>query len=221
MEKIPHKFIRFLNKYPLRKFRKNQTLLFQGEVPTYAYFIKTGIVKAYNITSNGDEQIIALNSAGDIVPESWILGEAPVAYYFYEAFVDCEVYIIPRTDLSKMIEEDNELTRMMLRRFIRLYTGSRMHINALEQPKSRDKLIHLLYYLMTRFGEPNGRLTKVNLRLTHQTLANMIGVTRETIAVELSQLRKEKVVSYRQQTYSINKNKLIEIRNEEELAIDI
>src|ERR1700722_19588733 len=104
MDKLPIKIARFLDKHPLRKFRKGQTLLFQGEVPTSAYLIKKGVVKVYNITSSGDEQIIALNTEGDLLPESWVVGDAPVAYYFYEAFVDTEVYIIPRDELAKELQ---------------------------------------------------------------------------------------------------------------------
>lgn len=221
MDKLPPKFTKFLSRYPVRKFKKNQTLLFQGEVPSYAYFIIDGIVKAYNITSTGEEQIIALSSPHDIVPESWVMGEAPVAYYFYEAFIDTDVYIIPREELGKEIQNDPELTRLMLNRFMKLYVGSRMHINALEQPKSRDKLVHLLYYLISRFGKNDGDTSRIELRLTHQTLANMIGVTRETIAVELSRLRKEKVVTYKQQTYFVSKPRLLKLRNEDELATNL
>jgi CRP/FNR family cyclic AMP-dependent transcriptional regulator len=207
-----------LNAYTLRKFKKGQTLLFQGEVPRYAYVVKTGTVKTYNISPLGEEQLISLSSEYDILPEAWFLGEASVAYYFYEAFTDCTVYAIPRDELVKKVNSSPEFANHLLKRFMRLYVGASVHINALEQPRSRDKLVHLLHYLMMRFGNESSRdKCRIELRLTHQTLANMLGVTRETIATEIARLRREKVVDYKQQTYIINKPALLQLRNDENL----
>lgn len=211
-----------LNAYSLRKFKKGQTLLFQGEVPRYAYVIKSGTVKTYNISPLGEEQVVSLSSEYDILPEAWFLGEASVAYYFYEAFTDCTVYAIPREELAKKVDAAPAFANHLLQRFMRLYVGASVHINALEQPRSRDKLVHLLHYLMMRFGKraPHGEVM-IDLRLTHQTLASMLGVTRETIATEIARLRREKVLNYKQQTYTINKDKLLQLRNDENLITNL
>jgi CRP/FNR family transcriptional regulator len=211
-----------LHSYSLRKFKKGQTLLFQGEVPRYAYVVKSGTVKTYNISPLGEEQLVSLSSEYDILPEAWFLGEASVAYYFYEAFTDCTVYAIPREELIKKVNESPAFAHYLLQRFMRLYVGASVHINALEQPRSRDKLVHLLHYLMMRFGDDKGRdKVRLNMRLTHQTLANMLGVTRETIATEIARLRREKIVDYKQQTYVINKPKLLQLRNDENLISNL
>lgn len=210
--------VAFLDTHPLRKFKKGQTILFQGEVPRYAYVIHSGIIKTYNISPLGEEQIISLSSQYDILPDAWFLGEASVAYYFYEAFTDCEVYVIPREELAQAVQQNPALAGQMLRQFMRLQVGARVHINALEQSRSRDKLVHLLHYLTMCFGkEIKTGSIRLDLRLTHQTLANMLGVTRETIATEIARLRKEKVVDYKQQTYTVNKTKLLQLRNEDDL----
>ena len=208
-----------LNAYSLRKFKKGQTLLFQGEVPRFAYVIRSGTVKTYNISPTGEEQVVSLSSEYDIIPEAWFLGEASVAYYFYEAFTDCVVYTITREELAQKVKESPELSNILLQRFMRLYVGASVHINALEQPRSRDKLIHLLHYLMVRYGEDqhDKKHIKISLRLTHQTLANMLGITRETIATEIARLRREKVLDYKQQTYVVDKPTLLRLRNDENL----
>jgi hypothetical protein len=45
----------------------------------------------------------------------------------------------------------------------------------------------------------------------------MLGVTRETIATEIARLRREKVLDYKQQTYTIDKKRLLRLRNDENL----
>lgn len=210
--------VSLLEGYPTRQFKKGQTILFQGEIPRHAYVVKSGVVRTYNISTNGDEQIIALNMPYEVLPEAWFLHDSFTAYYFYGAYTDCQVYLVPREELVEKVLKNPDLSRMLLNQTMRLHIGSKVHINALEQPKSRDKLVHLLHYLLLRFGEDVGNgQERINLRLTHQTLADMLGTTRETIALELSRLRKEKVINYRQQLYTIDKRKLLSLRNDEDL----
>jgi CRP/FNR family transcriptional regulator, cyclic AMP receptor protein len=208
---------RLLTNYPWRQFKKGQTILFQGEVPRYAYVIKEGVVRTYNISANGDEQIITLSAPYDILPEAWYLRDASTAYYFYGAYTDCKVYLVPREELLHKVASQPELSQALLQRAMRLHVGAKVHINALEQPKSRDKLVYLLYYLMLRFGDDASKgKQRINLRLTHQTLADMLGTTRETIALELSRLRKEHVIDYSQQLYTVDTAKLQALRNDED-----
>lgn len=209
---------KIFEEYPWRQFKKGQTILFQGEVPRHVYVVKSGVVRTYNISANGDEQIISLSAPSEILPEAWYLHDASTAYYFYGAYTDCQVYLVPREELMDEAAKNLELNQMLLRQAMRLHVGSKVHINALEQPKSRDKLVHLLHYLLLRFGEDvGGGQERINLRLTHQALADMLGTTRETIALELSRLRREKVIDYRQQLYTIDKRKLLALRNDEDL----
>lgn len=207
-----------LENYSWRQFKKGQTILFQGEVPRYTYVVKSGVVRTYNISANGDEQIISLSAPYEVLPEAWFLHEMSTAYYFYGAYTDCQVYLVPREELIDKVMDHPEISQYLLRQAIRLHVGSKVHINALEQPKSRDKLVHLLHYLLLRFGEDVGNgQERIDLRLTHQTLADMLGTTRETIALELSRLRKEKIINYKQQLYTIDKRKLLSLRNDEDL----
>ncbi|MGH7195463.1 MAG: Crp/Fnr family transcriptional regulator [Candidatus Saccharimonadales bacterium] len=219
MTTIADQLNNFLSNYPVRKLKRGHTLLFQGEVPRYVYVIKSGIVKTYNITSTGEEQIITFSTAYDIVPESWLLGGASAAFYFYEAFSDCQLYTIPKDVLIKETTSNPDILPTLLNNFMRLYVGANMHINALEQSRSSEKIVNLLHYLIMRFGEDTAKdYCKINLRLTHQTLAGMVGLTRETTAHELAKLRRDKVIDYQGKIYSVNKPKLLELRNEDDFA---
>lgn len=107
--------------------------------------------------------------------------------------------------------------RLLLDYFTTNYAASLIRINALEQPKARDKLIYTLYYLCQRFGKYSAQKNRVEIpiALTHQNFASLVGITRETTAVELSKLKKQQVISYRQQKYTINLEKLTELVGEE------
>ena len=62
----------FLNHLRVTLYKDHEVLLFQGEVPKEAYVIKKGVVKTYNLSESGEEQLIELNTAGDVLPLPWV-----------------------------------------------------------------------------------------------------------------------------------------------------
>lgn len=209
----------FVANFPLKSFKKGQTLLFQGEVPRQTFILKSGAIKAYNIDPNGEEKIIALIGPNEIMTPSWVFGKAPVALYYYDVFVDTEAYVLSREDLHTLLETNRDALFAAFDRLVSVFIGSNIHINALENSKSSQKIINLLHYLSVRFGKPAGQnRTVINLRLTQHDLARMLGLTRETVAMELSRLKKQHVISYQSQLYTVDITKLQELNNEDEFS---
>lgn len=58
----------------------------------------------------------------------------------------------------------------------------------------RTRLIHLIHRLGREFGQKTKNGTLVNLRVTHQDLADHLGASRESVTVSISQMRKQKVL---------------------------
>lgn len=209
----------FVKDYPVHRLRKGQTVLYQGEVPRQVHIIKSGVVKIYNINNLGEERIISFATENDIIPASWMFNKSPVALYYYDAFSDCELIAVPKSDMANLLDTNPEALKSALDRFVTLYVGATVHINAVEHSKSVDKIVHTLHQLMMRFGEEQApKLYRINLRLTHQDFANMIGLTRETIATELAKLKKQKVISYFGQRYMIRTDKLQQLLGEDNFS---
>lgn len=200
-----------------RRFGVGSTILYQGEVPRSAYIIVSGVARVYSISDTGDEQVVIFHADGEFFPTSWIFGKTPGALFFYEAVTDCEVALIARQDLLDFIYKEPETTQFVLNYFATNYTASLIRINALEQPKARDKLVYTLYYLCQRYAKnDDGRnVVTIPINLTHQTIASLVGLTRETTAVEMSKLKKQKIISYKQQQYQINLSMLLDIIGED------
>lgn len=198
-----------------RKFSAGSTVLYQGEVPRSACIIKSGIVRVFSISPQGDEQIVMFHIAGEIFPSSWIFGKAPSTLFFYEVSVDSEIAYCPREELLAFMTATPERMHALLDYFTTNYAASLIRVNALEQPKARDKLIYTLFYLCQRYGNVTSSTVKIPLTLTHQNLASLVGLTRETTAIEMSKLKKEHVITYKQQQYSIHTERLMAILGEE------
>jgi len=209
-------FKQFIDHYRVLKFSKGEIILFEGEVPSCAYVIKKGVVKTYNLTSDGQEKPISFDVELETFPVGWVFGKQRSTQYFYEAFTDCSVYCIPRDELMHFVKNNPKLLFSYFDYFVGRYLNYQMRINALEQSKAADKVLHTLYFLALRFGQeirPN--LVKIILPLTQQDLANFMGLTRETTGIELKRLEKSGVITYNRQNYVVRTNKLNELLDEE------
>lgn len=203
----------------IRRYTKKETIIFQGDVPKSVYIIKSGLVKVYGITSEGDQRTVTILSAGDVFPMSWVFGKTDVCIYYYEASSDSQILMVPRKDYQQMLETSAELKDQIFENYLSHYVAATMHVYALEHSHAQDKLIYILQYLATRFGEkiPNGK-TKINLRLSHQDIAEMVGITRETAAVELHKLKDMGYIEYQRFIYFVDIPKLQKLKGDENLG---
>jgi CRP/FNR family transcriptional regulator, cyclic AMP receptor protein len=173
------------------------------------------VVRVYTISAQGDEQIITFCTPGEPFPTAWIFGKAPSTVFYYEAMSDCLVAVVDRQDLLKFISSDPARINAMMDYFVTSYTASLLRINALEQAKAQGKLVSTLYYLCSRYASKEGRIVALPLNLTHQTLANLVGLTRETTATEINKLRKMGLITYKKQRYTIDQDRLLRFMGEE------
>lgn len=202
--------------YPLRRFAKGTTILHQGEVPRSATVIKTGTVKAYSISSLGEERIVSFYSTGEVLPTTWLIGTASNSLFYHEAMTDVSAFQIPRTDLLQQVESNEKLRTQLMRYYMSNYVGSLMRITALEQQRAADKIAYMLYCLVMQYGsETKPGVYLIRVHLTHQTFADLVGVTRETASLELHKLKAKKIITYREKEYIVNKKLLVDLIGED------
>ena len=205
--------------HSIRKYRASNIILFQGEIPPFVLVVRSGFVISYTMSNNGDEQIIAFFSVGDVLPVEWIFDRSPVALYYYRAFTDCELAAISREELLKYILDSQALSNKLLNQFATSFIGATVHIHALEHSHSQEKIIKLLHYLVLRFGQAlTGKKDTyvIPFKLTHAQIASMVGITRESVTTEAVKLKNKKALDYRKGIYTILLPELLKSLGSEE-----
>jgi CRP/FNR family transcriptional regulator len=217
----PHRLQRsFLERYPTRSFQKGEIVVFQGEAPRYTYVVKKGVIKAYNLSVNGDEKPVNFYAEYDVFPIPWTFGKAPSSFYYFEAFTDVELYCVPREAYVEFIKQHPGAMYSLLESFVVDHLGNTMRLNALQHSRASDKLLYTLHYLTMTHSRPIAkRQVEITLNLTHQDFANLTGLTRETTATELNRLKTQGVISYGKQTlYKVKLDRLHDVINDQFLA---
>jgi len=202
-------YLKFLEKYPKRIFSAGRTIVYQSEIPHSAYVLMSGVIRVYSLDLNGDESIITFLKEDAMIPVEFIFEKTPSSLFYYSAATEVEVAVVPVQEIRHEMKTNNDLQQLFIDALTTTYVGAQIHIQALEQSQAREKLIHILHYLVMRFGkQQKDDRWMIDLPLRQHDIANLVGVTRETAATELSKLKKNQIISYSSFFYTVDVVKL-------------
>jgi CRP-like cAMP-binding protein len=182
----------------LRSFAAHENVYLPGEAGETVLLLARGRVKIKAVTPDGRESILAFIHEGELFGELAIIDGA-ARTEFAEAVVPSQVIAVARDDIvwlmSRRPDVAMHVTKLLGFRLRRIENRLR---NILFR-SNRERVIALLLELLESQGEQHTDGYDVNMRLTHQDLANLIGATRESVTVTLGQLRREGLVDIRRQ----------------------
>ncbi len=175
-------------------FKKKETIFSEGEPPEWFYLVLSGKVKITKLSHEGKELILELISPHDIFG-----GVAVIRGFAYPAnavaMEDSEVLKISRKNLMRLVDRFPNLMY-----FIALQLGDRMKSSydslkniALERVEAR--IAALLLKLANKLGVETGEGTLIDMRLTKQDVADMVGTTVETSIRTFSKFKKDGLVT--------------------------
>ncbi|HUD07310.1 MAG TPA: Crp/Fnr family transcriptional regulator [Candidatus Saccharimonadales bacterium] len=188
---------RFIDQQPIRSFKSGQMLLFQGESPQSGYVIKKGIVKSYDINAQGDEQLAYLLTSADVFPYPWLLNQTPTSHFYYESLTDTELRVLNKQAYQFFLRKTEGMIIFELEKYARSEVKQAKRLTSLLNSKAVDKLINVISYLAINYGTVIGHnIVQIGISLTHQEIANLTGLRRETVAVGLNKLKRKGVIHY-------------------------
>ncbi len=188
-----------------KRYPKGNLVLFQGEIPRYGFYVLSGSLKLYAIDNDGNERVVGFCTEADIFPLDWLFGGRSALFY-YETISETQLVPISKID----IQNNKDIAKYTQDTLIRDSASSLLRNLALQQSNASNKILYLFFYIAIRHGKEVGvGLYNLGLPLTHQLIADNLGLTRETVANEMSKLKKAGVVVYRRKQYVVDKALLI------------
>lgn len=205
----------FFSQYPTRSFLKGEIILSEGEEPSAGYIVRSGFVKVYDIDASGTERPVVFDVRNEMFPIGWIFGKISKAVYFYEAFTDLTVCVIDRDEFIAAIKKDPSVMFALYDYYVKRHLDLQLRIEGLEQSRAQSKILYTLKFLCSRFGQAaGGNNIEIHLPLTQQNIADFLGITRETAAIELKKLQNRKIISHHTAYYLVNQELLTEAIDE-------
>jgi CRP-like cAMP-binding protein len=192
-----------------RRFKTRDTIFTPGDPDDQLYFLLKGTVRLYKIYGDYKEATTALLRDGGVFGKLSLV-EGRWQGVFAEAVTDVQVASVQKSTLTGVIKRNPEFAMKLFSSFSERLRQSDEVIESLLHREVSTRLATLLLNLSERFGEYDGTGTMLDMRLTHQDLANMIASTREAVSKVMSELQREGSIEVQ--------NRKIVIVNKEALA---
>jgi CRP/FNR family cyclic AMP-dependent transcriptional regulator len=195
-----------LDNIVIKNFKKNEIILHEENTSQFMYIILDGEAKVVQSTDTGKEIIMSVHQSGDFFGElSLIDGKtAPAAVC---ATRDSVTAIISKQDFFALLLGQNKVLENLLRILCSRLRESMKKIQILNFNNAAQRIKMLFLLLSETYGEQSANGTTLKIRLIHQDIADMTGLTRETVTRILDKWRRSGEIQ-------VLKNKFILLKSE-------
>jgi CRP/FNR family transcriptional regulator len=176
-----------------RVLARRQLLFTRGEPRSSVFILRTGLIKLQRQTAAGNEVIITLCGPGELIGFSG-LSKATARVASAQVVEAGEAFAIDEADFRALLAERPAIALAViesLRWRMESVADSLTDVVSEDVP---NRIVRLLQRLAAGKGESRNGEWALDLRLTHQELANMIGARRQTVTTALNELHREGVL---------------------------
>jgi CRP/FNR family transcriptional regulator len=171
------------------QYGKSEFIKRPGGAPQGVFYIKEGYVKAYDITKYGEENLLTIRKAGEVMGLTWVM-TGDDRGVLYATLTPVVLYQISRDEFIESVRANPQTALPLVDLIMDMYKQHGEHILTLEYRTVRERLISFLLNIANRFGEKTKEGIAIRAPLRHQDIASSISATRETTGRELSSLEK-------------------------------
>ncbi|WP_160063108.1 FNR family transcription factor [Psychromonas sp. L1A2] len=173
--------------------QKGSEIFKAGDNMKCLYAIRSGTLKSYTITEQGDEQITAFHLAGDLVGFDGIsTGTHPSFAQALETAMICE---IPYDTLDELSTTMPKLRQQILRLMSSEIVGDQNMILLLSKKNAEERLASFIHNLSVRFAARGFSPREFRLSMTRGDIGNYLGLTVETISRLLGRFQKSGMIA--------------------------
>jgi len=182
--------LRAAERFSLKKYRKNNLIIFEEDEGQVLYVIRSGRVKISRINFSGEEVILAILGPTDFFGELSIIDEGPRSATV-TSLEEVELLCIRRQDFLELLTLHPSIAVALLKLMAQRLRKTDAQLVSLSTLDARGRVVSTLIGLCKDLGQPEGgsiRLTSLPLQ---RDLASMAGTSRETMSRLLARLEQE------------------------------
>lgn len=176
-----------------RSFKKRSTVFFEGEEKEAVFFIQNGLIKTYKTDENGNEHIVSFLKNGDMFPHVGFFNEQPYPATA-EAIVNTTILAIPVRTFEQLMLDTPMIAIKVMRVLGNKILELQEKLQNLTGQDVQDRGLSFLLKLAENYGTEKDGSVHINVPMTNQEFANVIGTTRETVNRLINQLRKDGLI---------------------------
>jgi CRP/FNR family transcriptional regulator, cyclic AMP receptor protein len=176
--------------FQVKTYRKNQIIFLEEETGNYMYIVLAGKVKVTKTTTGGKETILAIHQAGDFFGEMALL-DGRTAPATVSAMEDCRIAAIHHHDFQRMLMSNEKVVRQIVQVLCSRLRQVWSQVQDLSYSTADTRIRAGILQLSRKHGVQDSRGIIIDLKITHQELAELVGTSRETVTRTLARLQKK------------------------------
>jgi len=190
-------------------FARNEFIFKAGDPGRHVYFLQQGRVKICQPAPEGKDVILWFCFTGDM------FGMAEVArgggrVVHAQACEASEVLVLSQTDLTDYLKTHSAAALLIMQVLAdRLRALGDVVVNLINDD-AQTRIIKLILRLATRHGIRFGQDIHLNIHLTHQEIADMVGTTRQTVSSVLGHLKRQGLMRLENRRIRIDSMELLD-----------
>ena len=174
-------------------YKKNQNIFCQGETADSVCYILSGRIKLTVLSEQGKEAVVGLLEPGQFLGEGCLNGH-PLRTVTTTAMEDCTIVTINKSAMLAHLRDEPAFAEFFVAYL--LSRNNRIEEDLIDQLfNSSEKRLARLLLILAHYGE-GGASHPIDIDISQEMLAEMIGTTRSRVSFFMNKFRKLGFISY-------------------------
>ena len=174
-------------------YRPNAAVFIQESPADAVFYIRKGQIKLTVMSKLGKEAIVAIMGPGEFFGDGCLIGQ-PLRLATARALTQCEVLRVPKGEMVQVLHDEPSFSELFIAHL--LSRGRRAEEDLVDQLfSSAEKRLARKLLLLANFGKEGGP-QPIMMRISQETLAEIIGTTRPRISQFMNKFRKLGFITY-------------------------
>lgn len=175
-------------------YKKGQIIFNQHSSPHGIFVIYSGKVKVFQLAENGKEQIVRMVKEGDVIGYRALLSNENYTSTA-ETLVDSKICFIPKELFFSLMSKNYSITERLMKHLTTDLKHAESKVTGLAQKSVKERMAEALLFIKETYGFENDNKT-INVVLTREDIANLVGTATETAIRLLSVLKTQKLIDF-------------------------
>jgi len=175
-------------------YKNGQIIFSQNALPHGIFVVYSGKVKVFQLAENGGEQIVRLVKAGDVIGYRALLSDERYTSTA-EALVESDICFIPKDLFFEMMNKNLSISVGLMKLLAQDLKSAESKITGLAQKTVRERMSEALLFMKETYGFEKDNKT-INVVLTREEIANLVGTATETVIRLLGVLKTERLIDF-------------------------
>jgi CRP-like cAMP-binding protein len=191
--------------FPTVQVGKHQHVYVCGDPAGSVYFIQSGQIKLLMLSPEGKECLLAIHTPGDTFGELCLAGSSSRQ----ETATAMEVTSLKRIPCAQFFLHltNNSLVEGFVQYLAARVGDQQQIISHLITVDSEHRLGETLLLLARKLGQPDARSTRIEQKITHEELSEMVGTTRPRITAFMLEFRARGLIEVTPEHFLVIKEK--------------